>query len=73
MHSSTYEYYKPTDVQVATMACVRASAANYSKILEDHLPDGPDKTYAIRKLREVAIWANIAITRQADGSPRSDT
>lgn len=35
------------------------------------LPDGPDKTYALRKHREVAMWTNIAITRQPDGSPRA--
>ena len=35
------------------------------------IPDGPDKTYMLRKFREVAMWANIAITRNPDGSPRT--
>ncbi len=70
MHSSTFEYLKPTDDQIETMAKVRGDAASFAKTLEALLPDGPDKTYALRKFREVSMWANIAITRQPDGSPR---
>lgn len=71
MHSSTFEYLKPTDAQVETMAKVREAAKVYADALNGLLPDGPDKTYALRKHREVAMWANIAITRQPDGSPRT--
>ncbi len=70
MHESTFEYLKPTDEQVEDMAIVRKEAAIFAAALERYLPEGPDKTYTLRKLREVAMWANIAITRQADGSPR---
>jgi len=35
------------------------------------LPDGPDKTFIIRAHRANAMWSNVAITRQADGSPRT--
>jgi hypothetical protein len=34
------------------------------------MPAGPDRTYAIRKVREVGMWANVAVTRDADGTPR---
>ena len=71
LHSSTYEYLKPTDEQVKQMSIVRAAAKAYSDILEGVLPDGPDKTFVIRAHRANAMWANIAITRQADGSPRT--
>lgn len=70
MHSSTYEYLKPTDEQMTTMAAHREAAKVYGEALESLLPDGPDKTYIIRKHRENAMWANVAITRHADGSPR---
>lgn len=70
MHKSTFDYLKPTDVQIAEMANVRDAAKRYAETLTGLLPDGPDKTYALRKLREVAMWANIAITRQPDGAPR---
>jgi hypothetical protein len=70
MHPSTYEYLKPTDEQVAAMAQVRAAAKAYSDVLDALLPDGPDKTYVLRNHRSNAMWANVAITRQPDGTPR---
>lgn len=70
MHSSTYEYFKPTDRQIEIMAEVRAAAKVYGDVLEQMLPDGPDKTYVIRKHRENAMWCNVAITRLPDGTPR---
>ena len=70
MHPTTYEYLKPTDAQVEAMARVRAAAKAYSDVLEAELPDGPDKTFIIRNHRSNAMWANVAITRQPDGSPR---
>ncbi|PZP61211.1 MAG: hypothetical protein DI604_30235 [Delftia acidovorans] len=70
MHPTTFEYLKPTDEQVETMARVRAAAKAFCDVLAAELPDGPDKTYVIRKHRENAMWANVAITRQPDGSPR---
>lgn len=71
MHSTTYEYLKPTDEQMALMAKHREAAKVYGEALEALLPDGPDKTYVIRKHRENAMWANVAVTRLPDGTPRS--
>ena len=70
MHASTYEYLKPTDEQIETMAKLREAAAAYGKALEDLLPDGPDKTFVIRAHRSNAMWANVAVTRHPDGTPR---
>lgn len=70
MHPSTYEYLKPTDDQVEQMSRVRAAAKVYNDVLDKELPDGTDKTYVIRNHRSNAMWANVAITRQADGTPR---
>jgi len=72
MHPSTYDYLKPTDEQIARMATVRAAAKAYGEILERELPDGPDKTFVIRSHRSNAMWANVAITRQPDGTPREE-
>lgn len=71
MHDSTFEYLKPTDAQVETMSKVRGACANLARTMDELIPDGPDKTCLLRKFREVAMWANIAITRQPDGSPRT--
>ncbi len=70
MHSSTYEYLKPTDEQVARMMRVRAAAKEYNDVLERELPFGSDKDFVIRNHRSNAMWANVAITREADGTPR---
>lgn len=70
MHPSTYEYLKPTDDQVNRMARLRAAAKAYGEVLEQELPDGPDKTFIIRAHRSNAMWVNVAITRQPDGTPR---
>lgn len=53
------------------MAACRVAAKEYAETLELELPDGPDKTFILRKLRTVAMWANVAITRNSDGSPRT--
>jgi hypothetical protein len=70
MHSSTFEYLRPTEDQIAQMAKARVACANCAIELQLAVPDGPDKTYLLRKLREVSMWANVAITRSPDGSPR---
>jgi hypothetical protein len=70
MHSSTFEYLKPTDDQIHTMEIVRNAAAEFAEVINAELPDGPDKTYVLRHLRTTAMWANVAITRQPDGAPR---
>ncbi len=70
MHISTFEYLKPTEEQIKQMEEARQRAFVYANAMEALLPDGPDKTYMLRKFREVATWANIALTRQPDGSPR---
>ncbi len=71
LHASTFEYLKPTDAQLTWMAEVRQMFALFATSLDHALPDGPDKTYLMRQLRECAMWANIAIIRNADGSPRT--
>ena len=70
LDKTTFEYLKPTDEQTEAMHKARSAAADYAKVLGDIVPDGPDKTYLLRKLREVGMWANVAITRHQDGSPR---
>jgi len=70
MDPSTYEYLKPTAAQIETMAKVRAAAKVYNDALDELLPDGPDKTFVIRNHRSNAMWANVAITRLPDGTPR---
>jgi hypothetical protein len=71
LHGSTFEYLKPTDAQIEQMAQIRAAAKAYCDVLEQMLPEGPDKTFVIRAHRSNAMWANVAITRLPNGTPRT--
>jgi hypothetical protein len=53
------------------MARVRAAAKVFGEVLEAELPDGHDKAFVIRGHRSNAMWANVAITRFSDGTPRT--
>jgi hypothetical protein len=70
MHPSTYEYMQATAKQIEQLARTRAAAKAYSDVLEAELPEGPDKTYVLRTLRTIAMWANVTVMRLPDGSPR---
>lgn len=72
MHPSTFFYLSPNEEQAQQMGDVREAFAELAAKLDTMLPNGADKTYLMRKLREVAMWANVAITREADGTPRVD-
>lgn len=71
LHATTFEYLKPTDEQIAQMTTARAAAKVYVAAIDTLLPEGPDKTYMLRKFRELTMWANVAITRLPDGTPRT--
>lgn len=72
MHPTTYEYLQPTEKQKNVMTNLRAAAQIYGQVLKELLPDGPDKTFVIRAHRSNAMWANVAVTRNPDGSPRGE-
>lgn len=72
LHTSSFEYLKPTDMQLGKMASVRTAFLEFVSQIDKQLPEGPDKTHVMRTLRTAAMWANACITRQADGSPRQD-
>jgi hypothetical protein len=71
LHPETFGYLKPSDAQADDMATMRQAAKAYADAIDVLVPDGPDKTFILRKLREVAMWVNVAISRQADGAPRT--
>ena len=53
------------------MEQARSAFAELAVELYNIIPDGPDKTYLLRQLRDCGMWANVAITRNPDGSPRT--
>jgi hypothetical protein len=72
LHEETFQYLSPSRDQMATMQKLRDAAKDYADVLDELLADGADKTYTLRKLREVAMWSNVAVMRHQDGTPRTD-
>ena len=70
LHETGFGYLNPTDEQKDKMLEARNAAADYAAVIQAVMPDGPDRTYALRQLRTVAMWVNVGITRQPDGAPR---
>jgi hypothetical protein len=70
MHESTMKYLKPSEEQLATMDTVRAVFADTLTLVDNLLPPGRYKSLAITAIEEAAMWANKAITRESDGTPR---
>jgi len=73
LHERTFGYLKPTEAQAHQMEVLRLRAKQYADVLETELPAGPDKTFVLRQLRTLAMWANVAVTRNPDGSPRDQS
>ena len=70
LHENTFNYLKPTERQIFQMQELRDAYRAFADLLQRSLPDGADKTYVLRLIRTAAMWSNIAITREQDGSPR---
>jgi len=49
---------------------IRDAAQVYLEKIMDLVPPGDDKEHVIRLIRNSAMWANVGITRYADGTPR---
>lgn len=71
LHPSAFEYFEPTEQQKGRMAFVREQFATLYQHLDANLPNSPDKTHTLRLLRTTSMWAMVALTRYADGTPRS--
>lgn len=72
LHPNTFYNVTPTAIQSATMFDLREATRDYADFVSANLPDGADKTYILRRIRETAMWINVAVTREADGTPRSE-
>ena len=70
LHPSTFDYLKPREGQIEVMNALREYTKEYAERIDQALDDGPDKIYILRRIRETAMWINVALTRHPDGSPR---
>lgn len=57
-----FEYHAWGAEEVRKGALVRGALANAVKMIVDNIPPGPDRTVAIRKVREARMDCNSALT-----------
>lgn len=57
-----FQYHPWNDQQMDAGVAVRAALAEAVKVIVHHVPPCPDRSAAIRKLREARMDANSAIT-----------
>ena len=70
LHPATFDSIVLRPGQIEVMNYLRFRSKLYAEEIDRALDDGPDKTYLLRKLRETAMWINVALTRLPDGTPR---
>ena len=56
-----FTYHAPSPEQLVAYEKLRSDARIFANTINELVPDGPDKTVAIRKLRECTMTANAAI------------
>jgi hypothetical protein len=59
---NVFTYHPPTGrEQVATYQVIRLGGKTLAELIDNNVPDGPEKTTAIRKIQEAVMWANAGI------------
>ena len=56
-----FTYHSPTKDDVEAYLRIRSSALACARVIQAECPAGPDKTVAIRKIREAVMTANASI------------
>lgn len=56
-----FTFHPPTGVQVLQYQVIRDTARQLATVIWKECPDGPDRTAAIRKVREAVMTANVSI------------
>lgn len=56
-----FTYHPPTDEQKVSYTLIRDAAKSLAQVIDQCCPAGPDRTTAIRKLRECVMTANASI------------
>lgn len=59
-----FEYHPWTEEKIAAGKAVREALVQAVKVIIDNVPPSPDRTTAIRKLREARMDCNSAITHE---------
>ncbi len=56
-----FTYHVPTEEQKDSYVVIREKAMEFARVIDENCPESPDRTAAIRYLREAVMTANAAI------------
>lgn len=56
-----FTYHSPDEGQIARMRQIREKALELAELIEQNVEPGPDRSAAIRKLRECVMTANAGV------------
>lgn len=56
-----FTYHPPNQAQTASYKRIRETAMRLAKVIDEECPAGPDRTVAVRKIREAVMIANASI------------
>lgn len=56
-----FTYHAPREGQVLLYERLRSAALAFARAIEESVPAGPDRTAAVRKVREAVMTANAGI------------
>jgi hypothetical protein len=62
-----FTYHPPTPLQREQYELIRTAALNLARVIAIAAPPGPDRTEAVRKVREAVMTANAAIATGGQG------
>lgn len=58
---NVFTYHPPVGDQVERYQDIRTAGRQIAHVIDELVPDGPEKTLAIRKIQEGVMWANAGI------------
>jgi hypothetical protein len=58
---SLFTYHKPSDAQTIMYLEIREAAKTLARVIDRNCPAGPDRTAAVRHVREAVMTANASI------------
>lgn len=56
-----FTYHSPTNETIPKYQIIREAGLSFARKIQENCPDGPDKSVAIRTIREAVMWANASI------------
>lgn len=67
-----FTHHPPVGDQVERYEAIRAKAKEFAEVLVELVPGSPERSTALRKVREATMWANAGIAcNESDDGPES--